>query len=58
MARQAYELAQLPVTRFEPFAHDWQPIDWSADRPDIGADDADAMVRDIERIRNLPEVPR
>jgi hypothetical protein len=49
------DIERLPTTRFEPFVPDWQPVDWSADRPDIAPAVADGYARDAERIRNLPE---
>jgi hypothetical protein len=51
------DIERLPTTRFEPFVPDWQPIDWSANRPDIAPAVADGYARDAERIRNLPEAP-
>jgi hypothetical protein len=51
------DIETLPTTRFEPFVPDWQPIDWSADPPDIAPAAADGYARDVERIRNLPEAP-
>jgi hypothetical protein len=53
--RTMVDIERLPTTRFEPFVPDWQPIDWSADRPDIAPAVADGYARDAERIRNLPE---
>lgn len=44
----------LPET-VEHDGPDWQDIDWSADRPDLTPADADAMARDLEAIRTLPE---
>jgi len=49
------DIERLPMTRFEPFVPPWQPIDWSADRPDIAPAVADGYARDAERIRDLPE---
>ena len=49
------EIERLPMTRFEPFVPDWQPIDWSADRPEITPAVANGYARDAERIRDLPE---
>jgi hypothetical protein len=51
------DIERLPTTRFEPFVPDWQPIDWSPDRPDIAPAVADGYARDAECIRNLPEAP-
>lgn len=52
------DIERLPTTRFEPFVPDWQPIDWSADRPDIAPAVADGYARDAERIRNRSEASR
>jgi hypothetical protein len=51
------DIERLPTTRFEPFVPNWQPIDWSADRPDVASAVADGYARNAERIRNLPEAP-
>jgi hypothetical protein len=50
------DIDRLPTTRFEPFVPDWQTIDWSSDRPDIAPAVADGYARDVELIRNLPEL--
>lgn len=50
------DITALPGTRFEPYVPDFQPIDWSVDRPDPTPDDVDAFARQMEELRNLPEV--
>ncbi|MGB0096199.1 MAG: hypothetical protein WBP81_27135 [Solirubrobacteraceae bacterium] len=57
MMDQRHEIRRLPKTTFVPFV-DWQTIDWSADRPDIGQAVANGYARVLEAIRNLPEVSR